>query len=264
MNKNTIIVLAIAVMILIAVLVGMLIWLNNDQSQTAQPQPTQGTSLEKSPNPKIESSVALKPSTPINSKMEYVLMSVSFTPQAPLGNWGDLRQEDGCEEASALMAMYWVYGKTFSSPISAEKEIVAISDYELKAYGVFEDTSAEDTAKRIFGGYFHYNDVAVRHNISSDDIKSELLKGSLVIVPVNGQKLKNPYYQLPGPLHHNIVIKGYDSTTKEFITNDPGTRHGESYRYSETMLMGALQDYSTSSQTSIFYKTTSMIVVSKK
>ena len=253
MNKNTIIFLAIAVMALIAVLVGALIWPSDGQNQTAQSQPTQGASLEKLPSPKLEASVTLKPPTPTNPKTEYVLMSVPFTAQAPLGNWGDLRQEDGCEEASALMAMYWVYDKIFSN-----------SDYELKMYGVYEDTSAEDTAKRIFGGYFHYNNIAVRHNISSDDIKSELLKGNLVIVPVNGQKLRNPYYQQPGPLHHNIVIKGYDPATKEFITNDPGTRHGESYKYAESVLIDALQDYSTSSQASVSYKTTSMIIVSKK
>ncbi|MCK4891623.1 MAG: hypothetical protein KAS78_03060, partial [Candidatus Pacebacteria bacterium] len=65
------------------------------------------------------------------------------------------------------------------------------------------------------------------------------------IVPTNGQKLGNPYYTPPGPVTHNLVIIGYDITEKEFITNDPGTRHGEKYRYSEDILENALFDYPT-------------------
>jgi len=68
MNKNIIVVLAIAAMALIAILAVALIWSGDGQNQTVQSQPTQRASLEKSSSPKIESSVILKPSTPINPR----------------------------------------------------------------------------------------------------------------------------------------------------------------------------------------------------
>ena len=42
-----------------------------------------------------------------------------------------------------------------------------------------------------------------------------------------------------------VVVVGYDSQTKEFITNDPGTKRGESIRFGEDILSNALQDYPT-------------------
>jgi len=33
-----------------------------------------------------------------------------------------------------------------------------------------------------------------------------------------------------------IVIRGFDPATKEFITNDPGTKRGEFYRYDIDLL----------------------------
>jgi hypothetical protein len=38
-----------------------------------------------------------------------------------------------------------------------------------------------------------------------------------------------------------LVIVGYDSNG--FITNDPGTRKGEGYRYSFATLMAAIHDW---------------------
>ena len=35
-----------------------------------------------------------------------LIPDVPFTPQAPLGNWEDERQQAGCEEAAALMATF--------------------------------------------------------------------------------------------------------------------------------------------------------------
>ena len=165
----------------------------------------------------------ISPRTSIPNKLrDRVLLNVPFTPQAPFGDWGDSRQQDGCEEASALMAMRWVQNKAVTLA-EAEKEIIAISDYEFQKYGNFHDTSVKDTIDRIFRGYFNYNNVTAKYDIDAEDIKNELSQGNLVIVPANGQKLKNPYYTPPGPLHHMLVIRGYDNKTGEFFTNDPGT-----------------------------------------
>jgi SanA protein len=189
-----------------------------------------------------------------------VLLVVPFTSQAPLGNWSDSRKQDGCEEAAAIMAMAWVVEEKLTPEI-ADERINKISAFEEKAYGNFYDTNADDTAERIFKGYFKYDNVQVKHDINKEDIKKELFKGNLVIVPTNGQKLGNPYYTPPGPITHNLVIIGYDILKKEFITNDPGTRRGEKYRYNEDVLEGALFDYPTGYHEEVKEIKTAMIVV---
>lgn len=191
-----------------------------------------------------------------------VLLDAPFTSQAPFRNWKDPKQQDGCEEASALMAVAWTRGIDLT-PEYALEEILAISDYEEKTYGNYQDTDAEDTAQRIFREYFKYDNIEVRHSISAGDIKKELFRGNLIIVPVNGRKLGNPYYTPLGPLEHNLVIRGYDAAKKEFITNDPGIMRGKNYRYKESVLEKALQDYPTGHHEPIIAGKTAMIVVKK-
>lgn len=211
-------------------------------------------------NSSADNAQGQKPLTNIDFKG--ALLSVPFTPQAPFANWSDPRFEDGCEEASAIMAMAWANSETMT-PQYVNEEIISISDYEVKNYGGYQDTSAADTALRIFKGYFHYGNVEARSNINNSDIKAELAKGNLVVVPMNGQKLKNPFYNPPGPVEHMVVVVGYDETTKEFITNDPGTKHGEGYRYKEDIFEKAMQDYPTGNHLPITEIKTAMIVIEK-
>lgn len=171
-----------------------------------------------------------------------ILHQVPFVSQAPLGNWSDPRQQNGCEEAAVLMALYWVDGRGLA-PAEAEQIIIAASEYQRVEFGYFHDTSAQDTAERIFKGYFGYGNIEVASGITSADIIRQLRRGNLVIVPVNGQKLNNPFYTPPGPLQHQIVIIGYDPATQEFISHDPGTIHGAEFRYHRTTLDNALRDY---------------------
>lgn len=201
-----------------------------------------------------------KPAEQIEIKS--ILFEVPFMPQAPFGNWSDPRKQDGCEEAAAIMAMAWVKGETLDAK-SADEEINAIAAYEEKTYGTFHDTSAFDTAERIFKDYFKYQNVKVRYRIKKEDIVKELAAGNLVIVPTNGQLLDNPNYTPPGPVTHNLVIIGYDVKTKEFVTNDPGTRKGKGYRYNEDVLENAIIDYLTGSHEKIEEEKTAMIVVRK-
>ena len=192
-----------------------------------------------------------------------ILYDVPFTSQAPLGDWKDPRQQNGCEEASALMAIGWARGEKNIIPFVALQEIRAMADFEFEHYGEFRDTSAEDTAKRILGGYFGYSAAEVKKNISAEDIKWELYQGRVVIVPVNGQKLGNKFFTPPGPLEHMVFIRGYDLETKEFVVNDPGTKHGEGFRYSSSVLEEALQDYPTGFHREIFKVEKVMVVVKK-
>jgi hypothetical protein len=197
-------------------------------------------------------------------KAKTIILDVPFIVQAPQQNWKDPRQQQGCEEASILMAFQWGEGKKpFTAP-EAEKEIIALALWQSQKYGHSFDTSAEDTAK-IMREYFNYQEVKVQHKISSADILKALDAGNLVIVPVNGRKLGNRFYTPPGPLTHMLVIRGYDKKRREFITNDPGTKRGEKFRYKEKVLQGALQDYPTGSTHGLGIKgDTAMIIIEKR
>ncbi|HVZ10867.1 MAG TPA: C39 family peptidase, partial [Candidatus Paceibacterota bacterium] len=189
------------------------------------------------------------------------LLNVPFTSQAPFGGWSDPRQENGCEEAAALMAVSWARGQTLTSQAALD-QILAASDFEQEMYGNYIDTSVDDTVQRIFKEYFHFSNVQARHDITIDDIKEEIFKGNIVLIPVNGRQLDNPHYTAPGPLEHMLVIRGYDAATNEFITNDPGTRFGQEYRYSEDLLYNAAYDYGTGDGRPVGPIEKNMIVVS--
>jgi hypothetical protein len=213
--------------------------------------------------PVYDAEAPSKPSKPsiLSDSDQTVILDVPFTSQAPSGHWSDARQEYGCEEASSLMAWHWLRGETLL-PAQAEQEIINMSDWQLENYGEFRDRSAADTTQ-MFKEYFGYSNVSISYNISTQDIKTELDLGNLVIVPVNGQKLKNPYFTPPGPIQHMLVVRGYDDGTREFITNDPGTRSGEAFRYSYQNLSGSLQDYKTGFHEPIDKIMKVMIVVEK-
>lgn len=193
--------------------------------------------------PIISSTTPTPVAKPTPDNQNLVLLNVPFTAQAPFGDWSDPRQQDACEEASIIMAMAWVRNKGFTLQ-EALQSIIEMAEWELANYGFYQDTSATDTAKLI-KDYFGYTNTEVRKGINANDILAELEKGNLVIVPTNGQRLGNPNFTDGGPPVHMIVVKGYDYNTGEFITNDPGTRKGENYRYSTFVLNDALQDYPT-------------------
>ncbi len=201
------------------------------------------------------------PNKPDVVKASSVLLNVPFTSQAPNGNWDDPRQQDGCEEASILMAWLWISGKTMT-PDEAEKEIIAISEFEEVNYGNYHDTNAADTMK-VMKAYYNYDKLSVKINPTVEDIKNELRQGRLVLVPANGQKLGNPNFKQPGPLTHMLVIRGFDDAKNEFTTNDPGTRKGEGYIYDYNTVYEAMVDYPTGMHLSQEGRPKSMIVISK-
>lgn len=188
--------------------------------------------------------------------------SVPFTAQAPTGDWEDQRQQDGCEEASALMAVYWAQGKSLNSSI-ALREILAISDFEQEKYGEYRDVSVEDVVDWIFKDYFNYDKAAVKRDVTINDMIAELQKGNIIIVPADGQRLGNPYFSPPGPERHMLVVRGYDPAKKQFITNDPGTRRGQAYRYNENTLYNAIMAYETGYHVPVSGMPKHIIVVSK-
>lgn len=209
-------------------------------STTGTPTPPPRT-IPPTPTPSNRPS-ATPTGTPASANL--ILHNVPFTAQAPNGEWDNKMLANGCEEASVYMAISWAKGTPITAA-SARQEILAISNYEQNNHGVWLDTSTEDTFNWIVKDYYGYNNATLKYDITVADIVNELKNGRLVIVPVNGQIIGNPYYTPPGPLRHKLVIKGYDPDTREFITNDPGTRMGNSMRFSESALYNAIWDYRT-------------------
>jgi len=190
-----------------------------------------------------------------------ILLEMAFTSQSPFGEWGDQRQQDGCEEASALMAVHWAKGLRTLTKAEAKKEILAITAFEEKIYHNYVDTSAAGTLKIIIKEYFNYQNALLKDGSDIEAIKRELADGNALILPMDGKKLKNPNFKNGGPDRHNIVIRGYDPATKEFITNDPGTRKGEGYRYPEKIIESAWRDYPSGDHLPIVGSKKNMIVV---
>jgi hypothetical protein len=132
--------------------------------------------------------------------------------------------------------------------------------YQEKRVGQGVDTDIADTAQLLLAGYFDITDYTIVYDFTRDDLKRALVEG-LVIVPTNGQALKNPNFTRPGPLQHMLVVTGYDAAMQEFITNDPGTRKGQDYRYPEQTLFDAIREYPTGKHFPIETERKTMIVI---
>jgi len=188
-------------------------------------------------------------------------IAVPFTSQAPTGKWADVKQGNGCEEASLLMVYAWTTGLEVT-PDKAVETIEDMSDFSLKLLGHFHDISNEDTIK-LMKEYFKYEKIYLETEINLEKMKKMLAQEKALIIAVNGDILDNPNYQIPKPANHKIVVVGYDETTDEFITNDPGTSKGEKYRYGYEQLFDSITDYPTGYRESFDKEIKSAIVVEK-
>lgn len=171
-----------------------------------------------------------------------VLLKVPFVSQAPLGKWDDPLFQNGCEEAAVIMAMAWVEGETVIDAQEGTKKIKDIGKFEEKVFGHNVDTDVADVLKLI-EKYYGYEKIEAKYDFNENDIVKQLQSGNIMLIPTFGRVLKNPNYTLPGPITHMLVVTGFDDEKKEFITNDPGTRKGEEYRYSYKILMDAIWSY---------------------
>jgi len=165
-------------------------------------------------------------------------LTVPFVPQAPFGVWDNLH-DNACEEASIILVHYYKIGKSLSRE-QADSEINKMVNYEIKKYGKHKDLTAQETAD-LAKEFYGYKNVKVAYDFSWDDVKREIANNNPVIVPAAGRLLNNPNFRQPGPVYHMLVIRGY--TQNEIITNDVGTRKGESYKYSYQTLDGAIHDW---------------------
>ena len=200
--------------------------INPDKSPTpaaAQPE----NSVPESTPPE---SVPSDPPAPIANR------AVPFTSQAPFAVWDELHGE-ACEEASLIMAM--AYFRNFAlTPHTAEQEILNVVDWQTQQ-GYAVDLTAKET-KEVAEQYYQLTAELV-YKVNVETIKRELDAGKLVILPLAGREIGNPYFQTPGPIYHMLVVTGYDDD--EFITNDPGTKRGENYHYQFATLINAIHDW---------------------
>lgn len=195
---------------------------------------------------------------------ESLLLEVPFMTQAPTFKWSNDRFQSGCEEASVLMALAWAGVQPLAKTRERqERAILDLVRFEKEKYSVYYDTSTQDTI-RFASEYSGFKGFSLQRNIGWRDILRSLEKGFLVIVPADGRVLQNPNFKGRGPQEHMLVIRGYDYTTQEFITNDPGTRMGEKYRYHRKVLFAAIRDYKTGHKEKGRPRTKSMIVAAKE
>lgn len=178
-----------------------------------------------------------KPDKPVVASFN---LAVPFQAQAPFGNWVEPYKE-GCEEASLIMVDHYLAGTSLSKQ-QMQDEIDSQISWELEQWGGHFDLTLAQTATLAQAMYNYQTRIIT--DLTIDKIKAEINAGHPVIIPAAGRELGNPNFRSPGPLYHMLVIKGY--LPGKFITNDPGTRNGADYVYSETVLMAAIHDWTGS------------------
>jgi hypothetical protein len=167
------------------------------------------------------------------------LLDMPFYSQAPFSNW-DKIHEEMCEEASLLNAGMYLLGKKLSKD-ETEDEFAKMKKIEEKLFGNYKSTTASET-KQFADVYFEGKlKVKIVDNPAIEQIETEIAAGNPVIVPLAGRDIGNPNFTPPGPVYHMLTIKGYDS--QNFITNDVGTRKGNSYVYRKDVIMKNIHDW---------------------
>ncbi|NCC71364.1 hypothetical protein EOM09_07330 [bacterium] len=191
-------------------------------------------------------------STEINQEKEQKIINlpeehnnpVLFTSQAPYANWDKLHDE-ACEEASIIMAYYYLEKKLSLSKKEAEDEIQNMIKFQEDYFGSHKDLTVSeiiDLSKEFYQQEFSSKTLTDKKK-GLIYLKENLAQENIFIIPAAGRELKNPYFKSPGPLYHALVLTGYDEKAQEFITNDPGTRHGENHRYSYDIIWNSIHDF---------------------
>lgn len=180
-----------------------------------------------------------------------VVHAVPFACQAPLGEWSDPRQQDGCEEVCLVMAVCWVQGENLTPEIAKEK-ILELSEYEKGLFGFFQDTGVGDTFKLI-ESYCPGINCWISEELSVFELKRFLAEGCVVMVPINGalvalesrfeHGLGKRKYNLQDLDRHMVLLVGYINKEEKFVVHDPGTRHGAYHEFDFDDFVASICDY---------------------
>ena len=218
----------------------------NQPKTTKVPEP-ENNIKENDTQPAIEEPTPEEKS--ISPPPEKFLLEMPFYSQAPLSKW-DAFHEDMCEEASVLNGALYLLGKKLTKE-QFETELQKMQSVEKKEIGEWKSTTIAET-KKVVDIYFEGRiKTKILENPTIEDIEREITAGlpagasaeagNPVVVPLAGREIGNPNFTPPGPIYHMLVIKGYDA--QNFITNDVGTRKGNSYVYKKEVIMKNMHDW---------------------
>lgn len=247
--------------LLAAIALAFLAW-NNTKSPTPENQPVTPAEQQQTGNSTPTSPTDSEENEDTTLPAKVLISGTSFISQAPFGDWSDPRQQDGCEEASILIAGSWAHNQPIGGNDAGLQKILALSAMAEEMFGTYHDSSAADTLK-LYRKYWNSTAGTVKYDIQLDDIKRALAAGNVVIVPANGKAIGNPNFSGGGPDRHMLVIIGYDDATGMFTTQEPGTRRGANYRYTYSVMMNSIRDYVTGDHLPIPPTRTAMITIPK-
>ena len=175
-----------------------------------------------------------------NNILEEINLNIPFQSQAPHANW-DMPYQEGCEEASIILAINYLEGVASLTANEMDTEILNLVDWQNKNWGGHHDLTIEQTAELLEKYYNNKFQTEIIYDFTWNQVKQNLNNGWPIIVPAAGRELSNPYYTQPGPVYHMLVIKGY--TPEVIITNDPGTKKGADYQYDYDVLFNAIHNW---------------------
>ncbi|MCX6766157.1 MAG: C39 family peptidase [Candidatus Moranbacteria bacterium] len=194
------------------------------------------TATNSDPVPTSNTAPDTAPASPFPAKF---LLPVLFYSQAPLSKW-DAFHEEMCEEASILNAGLYLENKTLTKG-QFEAELQKIQKIEKDNVDEWKSTTVVQTKKWADIYFGDTLSIKIIDNPTIEDIETEIAAGHPVAVPLSGRDIGNPNFTPPGPVYHMLVVKGYD--TQNFITNDVGTRKGDSYTYAKDVIMKNMHDW---------------------
>lgn len=181
-------------------------------------------------------SVPAPSSDPLPAKF---LLPIPFYSQAPFGNW-DKVHEEMCEESSVLNGGLYLLGEKPSNDVF-EEDLMDFKKLEEKELGDYKSNTIAEV-KKVADVYFSGKiKTKIVDNPTIEDIETEVAAGHPVVVPLAGRDIGNPNFTPPGPVYHMLIVKGYDA--QNFITNDVGTRKGNSYTYLKEVIMKNMHDW---------------------
>ena len=169
------------------------------------------------------------------------VLDVPYTVQAPFAKW-DAYDEDACEEAALLMAYEYIVGSEYENGVipqqQAQDELKKMIDFQIAEFEYKVETDIYEEETKLFVEKY-WSDYSVRIiETSIEAIKKEITLNNPVVIPVTAKILENPYYHYPD--YHMLTIIGYNE--ESFITNDPGTKHGEDWEYDLEIVIEAIED----------------------
>lgn len=100
-------------------------------------------------------------------------LAVPFFAQAPDGN-RSLPRKEACEEASLVLAAYYLNGKTLTKT-QFKEDIFALVNLQKDLFGDYVDTDVEQTAK-LFEVFYGIGTTKIIDNPTIEQMKAELVQ----------------------------------------------------------------------------------------